>query len=138
MKLLEVVDLIDSSKVDLPIYFLFKDPDKYVAVEWNSGKIRDRSVADCYQFLLKDKNIMSVDAEELSKIPGDKFVITTGNVDISYAATNYKLLGNDDGSYLFKVFDGDDVFNSESTESPGPLAINHSSDKLGLKKGFGE
>ena len=106
MKIQEVVGVIASSREDLPIYFLFKDPDKYVAVEWNGGNFRDRSVADCYQFLLKDRNVKSVDAEELSKIPGDKFVITTRNVHISDAATDYKLLGNDDGSYLYKVFDG--------------------------------
>ena len=130
MQMLEVVDTIASSKEDLPICFFYSDPNNYEVVEWNGNILYDQSVAACYQFLLKDKNIMSVDAEELSKIPGDKFVITTGNVDISDSAKDYKLLANDDGSYLFKIFDGDDVFNSEATENTGPLARKHWSDKL--------
>lgn len=100
MQVLKVVNILNSTKENLPIYFLCNDTDKATAVMWNGNTIRDRSVADYYQFLLKDKNIKPVNAEELSKISGDKFVITTKN-KLAGLTKDYRLIGNDEGSYLF-------------------------------------
>lgn len=100
MQVLNVVDKINSTKEHLPIYFLCKDPNNFTVVMWDENIIRDRSVANYYQFLLKDKSIKLVNSEQLSKISGKKFVITTTN-ELDKLTKDYSLIGNDEGSYLF-------------------------------------
>ena len=45
LDILKVTDKINSNKEDLPIYFVFENPDEYEAVQWNGRQIRDRSVS---------------------------------------------------------------------------------------------
>lgn len=101
LQIVKVTEIINSSEENLPIYFLFNNQDNPEVVEWNSFILRDRSVSDCYQFILKDKNIKPVNVEELSKISGEKFVITTENIDMSSLMKDYEFYANDNGSYLY-------------------------------------
>jgi hypothetical protein len=101
IKISKVVDTIKTEKEQLPIYFLMADTESFVAVEWNKSSLRDRSVSDYYQFILKDKIIQPVNEEELSKISGDKLIITTKNMFDSVLLKNCELLTSDDGSFLF-------------------------------------
>lgn len=100
IQILNVVDKINSIGENLPIYFLNNNPDTATAVMWNDSIIRNRSVADYYQFLLKDRNIKPVNSEQLSKMSGEKLVITTTN-ELANLTKDYSLIGNDEGSYLF-------------------------------------
>lgn len=102
MKMIRITDIINSSEKELPIYFLCNDTDNPSVVKWNYRTIRDRSVADCYQFILKDKNIKPINAEELRKIDEKKFVLTTSNIDILETLEDYQICGNDEGSVLLK------------------------------------
>lgn len=101
ISLLKVTDTIISSQENLPIYFLLKDVDAAEAVEWNGRIIRDRSVSDCYQFILKDRNIKPINYEELCRIRDRILVLTTENMIYSEVLKDYNLLVNDEGSYLF-------------------------------------
>lgn len=101
MQILNVTDIILSFNKNIPIYFLHNDVNNFEIVKWNSSTLRDRYVADCYQFILKGKTIIPVEYEEIINISGEKFLLTTSNVDISALANEYKLLGKDDGSLLY-------------------------------------
>lgn len=101
INIFKVTQTIESSKEDLPIYFLLKDTDIPEPVEWNGRFIRDRSVSDCYQFILKDKNIKPINYEELCRIRDRILVLTTKNMISSECLNDYNLLDNDEGSYLF-------------------------------------
>lgn len=103
LEILKVTDKITFYEENLPIYFLVEDPDEYVAVEWNGRTIRDRSVSDCYQFILKDKKIVPINLDDLKLVNEDKFVITTSNINTNYLLDKYELCGSDSGSFLFKT-----------------------------------
>jgi hypothetical protein len=101
MKMTRITSIIQSSE-ELPLYFLFIDTENPSIVKWNNRTIRDRSVADCYQFILKDQNIKPVNVDELRNIKEDKYVITTNNIDISDMLEDYQICGTDEGSILLK------------------------------------
>lgn len=103
LEILKVTEKINANEEDLPVYFLFENPDEYEAVQWNGMSIRDRSVSDCYQFILKDKKIIPINLEDLELTTVDKFVITTDNINIDFLQDKYVLYGSDNGSYLFKT-----------------------------------
>ncbi|MEL7606902.1 MAG: hypothetical protein AAGU39_12730 [Sedimentibacter saalensis] len=103
MKMIKITDIIKSSQKELPIYFLCNDTENHSVVKWNNRTIRDRSVSDCYQFILKDINIKPINAKELRNIKEKKYVLTTSNVDISEILDDYQICGNDEGSILLKT-----------------------------------
>ncbi len=101
-RMLMITNIINSEEKELPIYFLCNDTENPSAVVWNNRIIRDRSVADCYQFILKDKCIKPIDTVELREIKEDKFVLTTNNVDISKLLNDYRICSSNEVSVLLK------------------------------------
>ena len=103
LEIQKMTEIITLYKEDIPIYFLLNNTDIHTGVEWNGLNILDRSVANCYQFVLKDKKIIPVDIDELKLITGDNFVITTSNINTDSIQDKYVLIGSDNGSFLFKT-----------------------------------
>ena len=82
---------------------MVQDKDKDIAVEWNGRIILDKSVSDCYQFVLKDKKIIPINWDDFKMSTENKYVIATRDIKTEYLLEKYTLYANDNGSFLFKI-----------------------------------
>jgi hypothetical protein len=103
LEILNVTDKIISDEDIKSINFLVQDKDKDIAVEWNGRIILDKSVSDCYQFVLKDKKIIPINWDDFKMSTENKYVIATRDIKTEYLLEKYTLYANDNGSFLFKI-----------------------------------
>lgn len=75
MEIVKAVDLIKATEGNLPVYFLWDDQNSPVYYIWDTLNVSNRMEIDRYQFLLKNKKIHFVNANELRSIQDDKFIV---------------------------------------------------------------
>lgn len=100
MELIKMVDLITTAKHKLPIYFLWDDQNSPVYDKWDNRKVCDRLIADCYQFLFKEKKIKMVNSKELSAVQEDKLVLSGEIYNLFDLMEDYTFCTSAGDSYL--------------------------------------
>lgn len=99
-ELIKVVDFIKNTEQDLPIYYLWNDKINPNYNKWDIHNKSDRVIADCYQFLLKDKQLILVNREELEIIGGSHFVLCTQDKYLIYLMNDYNICLENQYGYL--------------------------------------
>ena len=100
LKLTKVVNFIQTTDDNLPVYFLWDDQNNPTYDKWDNRNTHDRLIADYYQFLLTDEPIKLVNKEELAEIEEKKFVLSAENKYLNSLLENYTLCISNEYSYL--------------------------------------
>lgn len=100
LEIAEIADFITGSEANLPIYFLWDDQVDPAYDKWDVENIQDRLIADCYQFLFKEKSLSIVNKAELNGIAGDKFVLSAEVYELFDLMDNYTFCMSNAYSYL--------------------------------------
>ncbi|MCK8059983.1 MULTISPECIES: hypothetical protein [unclassified Fusibacter] len=102
MEIVKIVEILETTDKKIPIFFLWNDQIDPNYEKWDNKNTVTRLIVDCYQFLLMDRSVYLVNAEELASITEDKYIITTGSLVDSGKLDEYEYCYSSFNNYLYR------------------------------------